>query len=80
MDEMLKRDFKYSAGGAAAGAAGGAWIGSSIGIAALGTAAAGTIPVLVTGAIVGGLGTYACRSIARRVRVGKRQNTVGNSE
>lgn len=80
MDERLKKDFAYSTGGAVAGAVGGAWVGSSVGIAALGTAVAGTLPVLVTGAVVGGLGIYACRSIARRIRDGRRHNDADNSE
>ncbi len=79
MDEKLKKDLKRSAVGIAAGAAGGAWIGSSIGIAAAGTAFAGTLPVLAAGAVVGGLGTYAFRSITRRARDGRRQDNADSS-
>lgn len=75
MDGKLKRDLKWSAGGATVGAAGGAWIGSSIGIAALGMAVPGTLPVLATGAVIGGLGVYACRNISRRLKDGDRHDT-----
>lgn len=68
MNQKLKNDLRCSAVGVAVGATGGAWFGSSIGVAAFGAAAAGTLPVLATGAIVGGLGTYASLSISRRIR------------
>ena len=51
---MDKKATAAAAGGGAAGDSIGAAVGSSIGIAALGTAIAGTWPLLVTGAVIGG--------------------------
>ena len=75
MNETLKSNLKYSAGGATVGAASSAWIGSSIGLAAVGTAFAGTLPVLIAGAVVGGIGTYACRDIIHRLKDGSPHDT-----
>lgn len=73
MDENLKDDLKWSAGGTTTGATCGYLIGSTMGIAAFGTAVAGTWPLAVTAGVVGGLGTYACRDISRRLMNGKRR-------
>ena len=43
------------------GAAAGGWIGSSVGIAALGTAVAGTLPIAIVGAGIGYLGIKALK-------------------
>ena len=45
--------------GTIGGAAVGGWLGSSMGIAALGTAVAGTLPVAVVGGVVGFLAVKA---------------------
>ena len=45
--------------GTIGGAAVGGWIGSSMGIAALGTAVAGTLPIAVVGGVVGYLAVKA---------------------
>lgn len=66
-DESLKKDAGWTAGGIALGGAVGAYAGSGIGIAALGTAVAGTLPGLAAGAVVGGLVIYAWRA-SRRAR------------
>ena len=54
-NHMDKKTAAAAAGDGAAGGSIGAVIGSSTGIAALGTAVAGTWPLLVTGAVIGGL-------------------------
>ena len=45
--------------GTIGGAAAGGWIGSSVGIAALGTAVAGTLPIAATGGLIGYLAVKA---------------------
>ena len=50
---MKPRKFTAAATGGTLGAATGGWIGSGIGIAAVGTAIAGTVPVALIGAVVG---------------------------
>jgi len=73
MNEWLKNSKWVPAGAAAVGGTAlgttGAAVGSSVGIAALGTAVAGTWPLLLAGAVagaaIGGLGTYAWQAKRR---------------
>ncbi len=48
--------------GTVGGATAGGWVGSSIGIAAMGTAVAGTLPVAIAGGIIGYLGVKAIKN------------------
>ena len=64
-DSLLKKSLKAAAtkegAGTISGAAVGGWLGSSIGIAALGTAVAGTLPVAAVGGLIGYLGVKALK-------------------
>ena len=48
--------------GTISGAAIGGWVGSSVGIAALGTAVAGTLPIAIVGGAIGYLGVKAYKN------------------
>jgi len=48
--------------GTIGGSALGGWIGSSVGIAALGTAVAGTLPIAIVGGTIGYLGVKAYKN------------------
>lgn len=48
--------------GTIGGAAIGGWVGSSVGIAALGTAVAGTLPIAIVGGAIGYLGVKAYKN------------------
>jgi len=65
-DGSRRKDAGWTAGGTILGGGIGAYAGSAMGIAAPGTAIAGTLPGLAVGAVVGGLGTYAWRATRRR--------------
>lgn len=64
-DGIFKKTLKAAAtkegAGTISGAALGGWIGSSIGIAALGTAVVGTLPVAAVGGLIGYLGVKAIK-------------------
>lgn len=64
-DTLFQKTLKAAAtkegAGTISGAAVGGWLGSSIGIAALGTAVAGTLPVAVVGGLIGYLGVKALK-------------------
>lgn len=64
-DAIFKKTLKAAAtkegAGTISGVALGGWIGSSIGIAALGTAVVGTLPVAAVGGLIGYLGVKAVK-------------------
>ena len=51
--------------GTIGGAVAGGWIGSSVGLAALGTAVAGTLPIAIVGGAIGYLGVKAYKNTKR---------------
>ena len=59
VDKTLEAATTKEGMGTIGGAAVGGWVGSSMGIAALGTAVAGTLPVAIVGGVVGYLAVKA---------------------
>jgi len=57
--KIIKKATTKEGLGTIGGAAVGGWIGSSVGVAALGTAIAGTLPIAIFGGAIGYLGVKA---------------------
>ena len=67
--KVLKKTTSKEGLGTIGGAAIGGWIGSSVGIAALGTAVAGTLPIAIVGGAIGYLGVKAYKNNKEKVEI-----------